>query len=60
MLRYLRAEQGRIVALAALDQLYAAVNRLVGLGRFEDPQFADRLRFARHAGWAQDRQRSWP
>ncbi|TXK36181.1 ABC transporter ATP-binding protein [Nonomuraea sp. C10] len=50
VLRYLRAEQGRIVALAALDQLYAAVNRLVGLGRFEDPQFADRLRFARHAG----------
>ncbi|MDA0632227.1 ABC transporter ATP-binding protein [Nonomuraea sp. MCN248] len=50
VLRYLRAEQGRIVALAALDRLYAAVNRLVGLGRFEDPQFADRLRFARHAG----------
>ncbi|MEV0591390.1 ABC transporter ATP-binding protein [Nonomuraea cavernae] len=50
VLQYLRAEQGRIVALAALDQLYAAVNRLVGLGRFEDPQFADRLRFARHAG----------
>jgi len=50
VLDYLRAEQGRIVALSALDQLYAAVNRLVGLGRFEDPQFADRLRFARHAG----------
>ncbi|SDL47149.1 ATP-binding cassette, subfamily B [Nonomuraea maritima] len=50
VMRYLRAEQERIVALAALDRLYTAVNRLVGLGRFEDPQFADRLRFARHAG----------
>lgn len=50
VLRYLRAEQERRIGLAALDRLYAAVNRLVGLGRFEDPKFADRLRFARHAG----------
>ncbi|MEU7655084.1 ABC transporter ATP-binding protein [Micromonospora taraxaci] len=52
VLRYLRAEQSRVIGLAALDQLYATVNRLVGLGRFEDPEFADRLRFARHAGGA--------
>ncbi|MFC0006838.1 ABC transporter ATP-binding protein [Micromonospora siamensis] len=52
VLRYLRAEHGRRVGLVALERLYTAVNRLVGLGRFEDPQFADRLRFARQAGAA--------
>ncbi|HKO33041.1 MAG TPA: ABC transporter ATP-binding protein [Candidatus Limnocylindria bacterium] len=32
--------------LYAQDILYRAVNRLPGLGRFEDPQFQDHLRYA--------------
>jgi ATP-binding cassette, subfamily B, bacterial len=45
--RYLRAETGRRVGLAATEGLYAAVDRFVGLERFEDPAFQDRLQLAR-------------
>lgn len=44
---YLRAELGRSVAAHSLDRLFRAVERFVGLGRFEDPEFQDRLRLAR-------------
>ncbi|MET8281753.1 ABC transporter ATP-binding protein [Micromonospora sp. NPDC005174] len=44
--QYLRAEMDREVGLLAQDRLYAAVERFVGLGRFEDPNFLNRLRLA--------------
>ncbi|WP_169729397.1 ABC transporter ATP-binding protein [Thermoactinospora rubra] len=50
--RYLRAETDRRVALLATSRLYAAVDRFVGLGRFEDPIFLDRLQIARSSGVA--------
>ncbi|GAB2947308.1 ABC transporter ATP-binding protein [Micromonospora polyrhachis] len=43
---YLRAEIDRAVALVAEDRLYGAVERFVGLVKFEDPVFLDRLRLA--------------
>jgi len=43
---YLRAELGRRSSLLAKDRLYRAVDRLVGLRRFEDAQFRDRLHLA--------------
>ncbi|MFG2332874.1 ABC transporter ATP-binding protein [Streptomyces sp. NPDC048604] len=46
----LRAELGRQVGLMAQDRLYAAVNALTGLGRFEDPAALDRLRLAQQCG----------
>ncbi|WP_418955714.1 ABC transporter ATP-binding protein [Streptomyces tritici] len=46
----LRAELGRRVGLLAQDRLYAAVNGLTGLGRFEDPAALDRLRLAQQCG----------
>jgi len=36
----------RRVGLLSTDELYTAVGRFVGLGRFEDPEFRDRLRLA--------------
>ena len=36
----------RRVSLLSTDELYTAVGRFVGLGRFEDPEFRDRLRLA--------------
>ncbi|MEV4759315.1 ABC transporter ATP-binding protein [Micromonospora sp. NPDC049559] len=48
--RYLRAELDRRVGLLAQDRLFAAVERFVGLGRFENPHFLDRLRLAQQAG----------
>ncbi len=48
-LRYLRARIGRAAALVATDRLFAATERQVGLGRFEDPAFLDRLRLAQEA-----------
>ncbi len=48
--RYLRNELDRVAGLLAQDHLYAAVNRLAGLARFEDPAFLDRLRLAHLAG----------
>ncbi|MEV8376854.1 ABC transporter ATP-binding protein [Kribbella sp. NPDC056861] len=48
--RYVSDQLERAVALVADDQLYAAVNKFVGLGRFEDPEFLDKLGLARNAG----------
>jgi ATP-binding cassette, subfamily B, bacterial len=47
---YLRAELDRRVGLTAQDRLFTAVNRLVGIERFEDPEFLDRLRLAQQSG----------
>ncbi|MGI5473181.1 ABC transporter ATP-binding protein [Streptomyces sp. CA-132043] len=47
---YLRTELDRSVGLRAQDQLFRAVERFVGLARFEDPAFLDRLRLAEQAG----------
>lgn len=47
---YLRSELDREVTRLAQDRLYRAVNRFPGLGRFENPQFLDRLRLAEQAG----------
>lgn len=48
--RYLRGELEREVGVLAQDRLFAAVNRIVGLGPFEDPAFLNRLRLAQQAG----------
>ncbi|MET8572913.1 ABC transporter ATP-binding protein [Streptomyces sp. NPDC004783] len=48
--KYLRAEMDRAVGLVAQERLFTAVDRLTGLGRFEDPAFLDRLRLAQQAG----------
>ncbi|GAA3555081.1 ABC transporter ATP-binding protein [Nonomuraea rosea] len=47
---YLGAEMGRRVAVRALDRLYLAMERFVGLGPFETPAFLDRLRLAATGG----------
>ncbi|MFC6429230.1 ABC transporter ATP-binding protein [Nocardiopsis tropica] len=47
---YAEDELGRRVGLHADDRLFTAVNRLPGLGRFEDPAFLDRLRLAADNG----------
>lgn len=44
--RYLRAQTGRVAGVWATDRLFAAAERQVGLRRFEDPAFLDRLRLA--------------
>ncbi|WP_190112403.1 ABC transporter ATP-binding protein [Streptomyces cinnamoneus] len=46
LVRYLRTELDRRVGLYAQDRLFRAVDRFVGLGRFENPRFLDRLRLA--------------
>jgi ATP-binding cassette, subfamily B, bacterial len=43
---YQRAELGRRVGLRAKDELFTAIGRFIGLARFEDPAFLDRLRLA--------------
>lgn len=48
--RYARQESQRRTALLAQDRLFCAVERFVGLSRFEDPAFLDRLRLANQAG----------
>lgn len=50
LVTYLRDQLERAAGLLAQDQLYAAMERLTGLARFEDPQFQDRLRIAQLAG----------
>jgi ATP-binding cassette subfamily B protein len=52
LVRYTRAELGRLVGVRSRDELYTAVDRFVGLGPFEDPAFVDRLRLAQRAGVA--------
>ncbi|GGO78152.1 ABC transporter ATP-binding protein [Nonomuraea cavernae] len=47
--QYLQSEVDRRVGLRAQDELFAAVERFVGLGRFEEPAFLDRLRLAQHS-----------
>uniref|UniRef100_UPI0010415D3C ABC transporter ATP-binding protein n=1 Tax=Actinomadura fibrosa TaxID=111802 RepID=UPI0010415D3C len=44
--RYLSAQAGRAAGVAATDRLFAAAGTQVGLRRFEDPAFLDRLRLA--------------
>jgi ATP-binding cassette subfamily B protein len=44
--QYLQAELGRRAGRASVERLHGAVGRLVGLRRFEDPRFLDRLRIA--------------
>jgi ATP-binding cassette subfamily B protein len=48
--QYAEAELGRSVALTASGNLLAALNRLIGLARFEDPRFRDRLQLAQQSG----------
>ncbi|GAA1964743.1 ABC transporter ATP-binding protein [Catenulispora subtropica] len=47
---YLHNEATRRIGAQALDDLFAASGRQVGLARFEDPAFLDRLRLARDGG----------
>jgi ATP-binding cassette, subfamily B, bacterial len=48
--RYLRAEVERAVGVASRDRLFAALERLRGLRRLEEPRFQDRLRLGTDAG----------
>ena len=48
--QFAQAELGRSVALAAGGALFGALNRFVGLARFEDPVFRDRLELAQQSG----------
>ena len=50
--QYVGAELSRRVNLRATTALYAAVDRFVGLRRFEDPAFLDRIQIARSSGVA--------
>jgi len=50
--QYFSAEAQRRISRATNDRLYRAVNRFPGLGRFEDPQFLNRLRLAEAADTA--------
>jgi ATP-binding cassette subfamily B protein len=47
---YLQAELGRRIGLVASDRLFQATERFVGLRRFEDPAFLDRLSLAQQSG----------
>ncbi|KAB8194330.1 ATP-binding cassette domain-containing protein [Nonomuraea phyllanthi] len=47
--QYLRAEMDRRAALRAHDELFAAVEQVTGVARFEDPRFQDRLRLAQQS-----------
>ena len=47
---FLRREVDRRVRLSASSHLYSAVDRFVGLRRFEDPRFLDQLQLARSVG----------
>ena len=47
---YLQAEFGRRIGLLAQDRLFTAAERFVGLRRFEDPVFLDRLNLAQQSG----------
>jgi ATP-binding cassette, subfamily B, bacterial len=48
--RYVGGQVSRAISEAAQDRLYATVDRFVGLARFEDPSFLDRLRVAVQSG----------
>lgn len=47
---FLRREVDRRVRISASSNLYSAVDRFVGLQRFEDPRFLDQLQLARSVG----------
>ncbi|MEU9338865.1 ABC transporter ATP-binding protein [Streptomyces sp. NPDC048290] len=44
--QYLRGELDRRVGLLTQERLFTATDGFIGLGRFEDPRFLDRLRLA--------------
>jgi len=48
--RYVDAELQRAITLTTRERLYAAVGRLAGLRRFENPRFHDRLSLATQVG----------
>lgn len=50
LVQYVYTEMERRVALLAQELLFTAVGEFVGLRRFEDPRFLDRLRLADQAG----------
>ncbi|GIG91316.1 ABC transporter ATP-binding protein [Plantactinospora endophytica] len=50
VVRYVDEELQRSVGLSTRQRLYAAVGRMVGLSRFEDPRFHDRLTLAAERG----------
>ncbi len=50
LLRHVEAEWQRAVAIRAQAEMYAAINRLPGLGRLEEPAFRDHLNIADDAG----------
>ncbi|MEU8542247.1 ABC transporter ATP-binding protein [Streptomyces sp. NPDC048717] len=47
---YLQARMTRATSLLVQERLHTTVDGFVGLGRFENPEFLDRLRMAQHAG----------
>jgi ATP-binding cassette subfamily B protein len=47
---FLDHEASRAIALRAHERLYAAAERFLGLARFENPEFLDRLRLAQQMG----------
>ncbi|MFD2417285.1 ABC transporter ATP-binding protein [Amycolatopsis pigmentata] len=48
--RYVRAQLERGIGLLAQERVFTAVDRLTGLGPFENPAFLDRLRLGQQAG----------
>ncbi len=48
--RFLKNELERRIALLAQDRLFEVVERFVGIKRFEDPHFLDRLSLAHQSG----------
>ncbi|GAA0393644.1 ABC transporter ATP-binding protein [Microbispora corallina] len=52
VVQYVRDESGRRIGLVAQDRLFRATERFVGLARFEDPAFLDRIRMAQRYGGA--------
>lgn len=49
---YARARLQRGITLLVQDRLYGAVNRFIGLSRFESPAFLDRMRLAQDAAFS--------
>jgi ATP-binding cassette subfamily B protein len=50
--QYLAAQSGRAVQRHTVAELFAAVTRMAGLRRLEDPEFQDQLRFCEQTGSA--------
>ncbi|MGH9209819.1 MAG: ABC transporter ATP-binding protein [Acidimicrobiales bacterium] len=50
LIRYVDEELQRQIGLGARQRMYAAVGRMAGLRRFEDPQYHDRLALAAESG----------